>query len=50
MRLYTGVMYVLNNDVLRKLKRSAYATTSHGVNSAIIKLSKLTKTAPSTAA
>jgi hypothetical protein len=42
-RLYTGPMYVCYNNVLRARTRGKYVTTLHAINSAVIKLSKLTK-------
>lgn len=45
-RLYTGPMYVIyNNRVLRFGIKGEYVTTLHTINSAILKLAKLQKTA-----
>ena len=41
-RLYTGPMYVLYNNVLRTRSKGTYVTSLHAINSAIIKLSRHT--------
>eukprot|EP00966_Prymnesium_polylepis_P250740 5798002-Prymnesium_polylepis.1 len=42
-RLYTGPMYKLYNNTLRKQLFGTFVTTIHSINSGIVKLSKLTK-------
>ena len=49
-RLYTGPMFVKYNDLLRGFgaalegcKGNAYVSTTHGINSAVVKMSKITR-------
>ena len=45
LRLYTGPMYVAYNGVLRRNEKGRYVTTLHAINSGVVKLSRLQRTA-----